>query len=113
MRPNGVTKEAAPAERHPCGLSRAAIVELVRRIAAEKKATHAQVALAWRLARKPWIVPISGTTKVQRLEENLGAMDVELTEDDVRHIDEASSRITVRGTATTRPRKRRSIVETQ
>jgi aryl-alcohol dehydrogenase-like predicted oxidoreductase len=74
-----------------------AIVDLVKRVAAEKKATPAQIALAWLLAKKPWIVPIPGTTKVERLEENLGAASVELTKDDVRGIDEASSRITVQG----------------
>jgi len=74
-----------------------AIVDLVKRVAAKKKATPAQIALAWCLARKPWIVPIPGTTRLERLEENLGAVDVELTADDLREIDEASSRITVRG----------------
>jgi aryl-alcohol dehydrogenase-like predicted oxidoreductase len=74
-----------------------AMVDLVRRVAAEKKATPAQIALAWLLAKKPWIVPIPGTTKVERLEENLGTASVELTKDDVRAIDEASSGITVQG----------------
>jgi aryl-alcohol dehydrogenase-like predicted oxidoreductase len=74
-----------------------AIVDLIKRVAAEKKATPAQIALAWLLAREPWIVPIPGTTKVDRLNENLGAASVELTKDDVREIDEASSRITVHG----------------
>jgi aryl-alcohol dehydrogenase-like predicted oxidoreductase len=74
-----------------------AMVDLVKRIAAEKKATPAQVALAWLLARKPWIVPIPGTTKLQRLEENLGAVKVELTADDLREIEEASSHITIQG----------------
>jgi len=74
-----------------------AMVELVTRIAAEKQATPAQVALAWLLARRPWIVPIPGTTKLHRLEENLGAVDVELTADDLREIEDASSRITVQG----------------
>jgi aryl-alcohol dehydrogenase-like predicted oxidoreductase len=68
-----------------------AIVDLVRDIAAEKKVTPAQIALAWCLAQKPWIVPIPGTTKLHRLEENLGAVDVELTADDLRRIDAASS----------------------
>ena len=74
-----------------------AIVELVKRIAAEKKATPAQIALAWILAQKPWIVPIPGTTKLHRLEENLGAVNVRLTADDLREIDEASSKIEVQG----------------
>ena len=68
-----------------------AIVDLVTGIAAEKNATPAQIALAWCLAQKPWIIPIPGTTKLHRLEENLGAVDVELTEDDLRRIDAASS----------------------
>jgi aryl-alcohol dehydrogenase-like predicted oxidoreductase len=74
-----------------------AMVELLGRIATRKNATPAQAALAWLLARKPWIVPIPGTTKLERLEENLGAVNVELTKDDLREIDDASSRITVRG----------------
>jgi aryl-alcohol dehydrogenase-like predicted oxidoreductase len=74
-----------------------AVVDLVGRIAARKKATPAQVALAWVLARKPWIVPIPGTTKVHRLEENLAAVNVELTAGDLREIDEAAARITVSG----------------
>jgi aryl-alcohol dehydrogenase-like predicted oxidoreductase len=74
-----------------------AVVDLVRRIAAEKGASPAQIALAWLLARKPWIVPIPGTTKLQRLEENLGGTAVELTADDMREIEEASALIDVRG----------------
>src|SRR5580765_2234120 len=74
-----------------------AVVELVRRIAERKRATPAQIALAWVLARKPWIVPIPGTTKLHRFEENLGALDVELTSDDLRELDEATSRIEIHG----------------
>ncbi len=74
-----------------------AVVKLISLIAARKKATPAQIALAWVLAQKPWIVPIPGTTKVHRLEENLGAANLELTADDLREIDEAASRISVRG----------------
>jgi aryl-alcohol dehydrogenase-like predicted oxidoreductase len=74
-----------------------AIVELLGRIAAEKKATPAQIALAWLLAQKPWIVPIPGTTKLHRLEENLGAVAVELTPDDLSEIDSAAAEITVQG----------------
>ena len=66
-------------------------------MAARKEATPAQIALAWLLAQKPWIVPIPGTTKRTRLEENLGAADVELTADDLREIDAAASRIEVVG----------------
>jgi aryl-alcohol dehydrogenase-like predicted oxidoreductase len=73
------------------------MVDLVKRIAADKKATPAQVALAWLLVRKSWIVPIPGTTKLERLEENLGAVTVELTADDLFEIERASSEITVYG----------------
>jgi aryl-alcohol dehydrogenase-like predicted oxidoreductase len=62
-----------------------------------KGATPAQVALAWLLAQKPWIVPIPGTTKLHRLEENLGAVNVELTEADLKEIDEAASRLSLEG----------------
>ena len=74
-----------------------ALVDLVAAVAKRKGATPAQVALAWVLAQKPWIVPIPGTTKVARLEENLGAAGVELTADDLREIDAAASRIEVQG----------------
>jgi aryl-alcohol dehydrogenase-like predicted oxidoreductase len=74
-----------------------AMVELLGDVARRKKATPAQIALAWLLARKPWIVPIPGTTKLARLEENLGAANVELTPDDLRAIDGASSRIELEG----------------
>ena len=74
-----------------------ALVDLLKRVAERKKATPAQIALAWLLAQKPWIVPIPGTTKAQRLEENIGAADVELTSDDLREIDDAASTITVQG----------------
>lgn len=74
-----------------------AVVDLLARIAAEKRATPAQVALAWLLAQKPWIVPIPGTTKLHRLEENLGAGSLELTPDDLREIEDAAASITVQG----------------
>jgi aryl-alcohol dehydrogenase-like predicted oxidoreductase len=73
------------------------IVELVGTIAARKRATPAQAALAWVLAQKPWIVPIPGTTKLHRLDENLGAVTLELMPNDLREIDEATARITVHG----------------
>jgi pyridoxine 4-dehydrogenase len=73
------------------------LVELLGRIAERKQATTAQVALAWLLAQKPWIVPIPGTTKLNRLEENLGATGVELTNDDLGDIETAAARITVQG----------------
>jgi aryl-alcohol dehydrogenase-like predicted oxidoreductase len=74
-----------------------ALVDLLARIAAKKRATPAQIALAWLLAQKPWIVPIPGTTKLERLEENLGAAAVELTADDFREIESAAARIRVQG----------------
>jgi aryl-alcohol dehydrogenase-like predicted oxidoreductase len=74
-----------------------ALVDLLAAIAARKHATPAQLALAWLLGRKPWIVPIPGTTKLQRLEENIGATAIELTADDLREIDSAASRISVQG----------------
>ena len=74
-----------------------AVVDLVRQLAERKKATPAQIALAWLLAQKPWIVPIPGTTKLGRLEENVGAVGVELTSHDLREIDSAASKITVQG----------------
>jgi aryl-alcohol dehydrogenase-like predicted oxidoreductase len=75
----------------------AALVDLLRDIAERKKATPAQIALAWLLAQKPWIVPIPGTTKLARLEENIGAAAVDLTPDDLREIDRAASNIEIHG----------------
>jgi aryl-alcohol dehydrogenase-like predicted oxidoreductase len=74
-----------------------ALVDMLRAIGDRKKATPAQIALAWLLARKPWIVPIPGTTKLARLEENIGTVSVELTPDDLREIEGAASQITVQG----------------
>lgn len=74
-----------------------ALVDLLRQIAERKKATPAQIALVWLLAQKPWIVPIPGTTKLRRLEENIAAVAVELTQDDLLEIDSAASRISVQG----------------
>ena len=74
-----------------------ALVDLLGKIAQRNKATPAQIALAWLLAQKPWIVPIPGTTKLNRLEENIGAAAIELTADDLREIDGAASNITVQG----------------
>src|SRR5690349_8287530 len=73
------------------------LVDLLEEIAKQKNATPAQIALAWLLAQKPWIVPIPGTTKLHRLEENIGAVDLELTPDDLLEIDRAASKITVHG----------------
>ena len=74
-----------------------ALVDLLSKVAKRKNATSAQIALAWLLAQKPWIVPIPGTTKLNRLEENVGAAEIELTSDDLREIDNAASKITVHG----------------
>lgn len=74
-----------------------ALVDLLRKVAERKNATPAQVALAWLLAQKPWIVPIPGTTKLHRLEENIGAVEVELTAEDLREIEETASKIKVQG----------------
>src|SRR5437588_1843490 len=74
-----------------------ALVDALRAIAQRKQATPAQIALAWLLAQKPWTVPIPGTTKLERMKENLGAVDVALNEDDLREIDGASSQIKVQG----------------
>jgi len=85
-----------------------AVVDLLREIAERKKAPPAQIALAWLLAQKPWIVPIPGTRKLERLDENLGAADVELTADDMREIDEAASKITVQGARYSEENERRT-----
>jgi aryl-alcohol dehydrogenase-like predicted oxidoreductase len=84
-----LTPEARKANR--------AVVDLIAKIAERKKATPAQIALAWLLAKKPWIVPIPGTTKLERLKENLGALAIELTPDDLHEIETAASEITVQG----------------
>ena len=73
------------------------MVDLVKRIAEQKLATPAQIALAWLLAQKTFVVPIPGTTKLHRLEENLGAVGVELTRDDLREIEQAAAQIQVHG----------------
>jgi len=74
-----------------------ALVDLLREIAGRRQATPAQIALAWLLAQKPWIVPIPGTTKLHRLDENIGAAAVELTADDLREIESAAAKITIQG----------------
>jgi aryl-alcohol dehydrogenase-like predicted oxidoreductase len=74
-----------------------ALVDLLASIGARKKATPAQIALAWVLSQKPWMVPIPGTTKLHRLEENLGALAIELTAGDLREIEDASSKIAIQG----------------
>jgi aryl-alcohol dehydrogenase-like predicted oxidoreductase len=77
--------------------SNQALIELLNKITEKKKATTAQIALAWLLAQKPWIVPIPGTTKLARLDENIGAATLELTPEDLREIDSASLKIKVQG----------------
>ena len=84
------------------------LVELLRSMAEKKQATPAQIALAWLLAQRPWIVPIPGTTKLHRLDENIGAVSVELTHDDLREIDAAASQITVQGARYTEELERRT-----
>jgi len=74
-----------------------ALIDLLRKVGARKKATPAQIALAWLLAQEPWIVPIPGTRRLERLDENIGAIAVELTSDDLREIDNAAAKITVQG----------------
>src|SRR5437667_618693 len=74
-----------------------ALVDLIAAFASKKNATSAQIALAWLLAQKPWIVPIPGTTKLERLEENIGALAIELAADDLRELDVATAKITVQG----------------
>jgi aryl-alcohol dehydrogenase-like predicted oxidoreductase len=83
-----------------------ALVELVRRIAERKGATPAQIALAWLLAQKPWIVPIPGTTKLHRLEENIAAADIELTAEDLREIADGTAQITPQGARYTEANQR-------
>lgn len=73
------------------------LVDLLKRIAEKKHATPAQIALAWLLAQKPWIVPIPGTRKLERLEENIGAVSVDLTPDDLREIENATAKIPIEG----------------
>jgi aryl-alcohol dehydrogenase-like predicted oxidoreductase len=74
-----------------------ALIDLIGEFAAQKNATPAQIALAWVLAQKPWIAPIPGTTKLHRLEENLGAVNVELTPEDLRELDSLTTQIDVQG----------------
>ena len=84
------------------------VVDLLREIGERKNATPAQIALAWLLAQKPWIVPIPGTRKLERLDENLGAAEIELTADDLREIDLAASNITVQGARYSEENERRT-----
>lgn len=85
-----------------------AVVDLLREIGERKNATPAQIALAWLLAQKPWIVPIPGTRKLERLDENLGAAEVELTSEDLREIDDAAAKIAVQGARYSEENERRT-----
>lgn len=85
-----------------------AVVDLLREIAERKQTTPAQIALAWLLAQKPWIVPIPGTRKLERLDENLGAVEVELSADDLRDIDDAASKIPIQGARYSEENERRT-----
>jgi aryl-alcohol dehydrogenase-like predicted oxidoreductase len=82
---------------HLLNLVNQALIDLLGSIALQKQATSAQIALAWLLAQKPWIVPIPGNTKLHRLDENIGSVSVELTPDDLSNIEDAASKITVQG----------------
>jgi aryl-alcohol dehydrogenase-like predicted oxidoreductase len=94
---NGDFRNVVPRFSPEARKANQALVDLLGRIAKQKNATPAQIALAWLLAQKPWIVPIPGTTKPNRLEENLGAASLQLTTDDLREIESAASKITVQG----------------
>jgi aryl-alcohol dehydrogenase-like predicted oxidoreductase len=83
-----------------------ALIDLLNKVAQEKNATAAQIALAWLLAQKPWIVPIPGTTKLDRLKENIGATEIKLTTDDLLEIEEAAAKIKVLGTRYTEQMER-------
>src|ERR1700752_1385361 len=85
-----------------------ALIDLLREIAVRKNATPAQIALAWLLAQKPWIVPIPGTRKLERLDENLGAVDVELAAEDLRDIDDAAASINIQGARYSEENERRT-----
>ena len=94
---NGLPQPTRRASHAEARAANVAMVDLLKRIAEQKGATPAQIALAWLLAQKPCIVPIPGTTKLHRLEENLGAANVELTPDDLREMADAAAKIEVQG----------------
>jgi aryl-alcohol dehydrogenase-like predicted oxidoreductase len=94
---NGDFRNVVPRFTPEARKANQSVVDLMTRIGKQKNATPAQIALAWLLAQKPWMVPIPGTTKLSRLEENIGAVSVRLTTDDLREIDSAASEITVQG----------------
>ncbi len=90
-------RNISPRFRPEARAANLALVDLLKHIAEGKQATPAQIALAWLLAQEPWIVPIPGTTKLHRLEENLGAAAIALTADDLREIEDTASKITIQG----------------
>jgi aryl-alcohol dehydrogenase-like predicted oxidoreductase len=90
-------RNISPRFSAPARAANMALVDLLKQVAEEKGATPAQIALAWLLAQKPWIVPIPGTTKLHRLEENLGAVNVELTPENLRDIENAAGKIAIQG----------------
>ena len=94
---NSDFRKALPRFTPEARMANQVLIDLLENLAERKKATPAQIALAWLLAQKPWIVPIPGSTKLQRIEENIGAAEVELTPDDLREIDRAASKISVQG----------------
>jgi len=94
---NSDFRNILPRFTHEARHANKAVVDLLGKIAERKKATPAQIAIALLLAQKPWIVPIPGTTKLERLEENMGSVDIELTADDIREIESATATITVQG----------------
>lgn len=91
------TRSKLPRFRKEAMEANQAMIDLLGKIAKQKKATPAQISLAWLLAQKPWIVPIPGTTKLDRLEENIGAANVQLTSDDLREIEESAAKIVIHG----------------
>ncbi len=94
---NSDFRNILPRFTHEARHANKVMVDLLGKIAERKKATPAQIAIAWLLAQKPWIVPIPGTIKLERLEENMGSVDMELTADDIREIESATATITVQG----------------
>ena len=94
---NSDFRNILPRFTHKARHANKSVVDLLGKIAERKKATPAQIAIAWLLDQKPWIVAIPGTTKLERLEENMGSMDIELTADDIREIESATATITVQG----------------
>jgi len=91
------TRNTVPRFTHEARKANQALVEILAKVASEKNASPAQIALAWLMAQKPWIVPIPGTTKLQRLGENIGAVSIKLSSDDLINIDQAAAKISIQG----------------